>query len=149
MSVRKKKKNEVVESAKVDKVPKKRGADKKQKQMPEKSSKGMVLLAIAIAVLGVVGYYYWGDYNLLYGFGSLVAGLGLGAVVFFLSSTGRQFVTFTKEARIELRRVFWPTMDETRRMTILVLIVMAVVMLFLMFVDFILKHLISWILSFS
>lgn len=147
MSVRKKKKNEVVEAAKTASASKKRGGNRKGS--PEKSGKLMTLLAVLIALLGVVGYYYWADYNLLYGFGSLVAGLGAGAAIFFLSSTGRQFVTFTKEARIELRRVFWPTMDETRRMTILVLIVMAVVMLFLMFVDFILKHLISWILSFS
>ncbi len=114
-----------------------------------KSGKGMVWLAAIIALVGIFVYYYFEGVNMLYSFGALIAGLAVGAGVFFVSPSGKNLIVFFKEARMELRRVVWPTMDETRKMTILVLIVMVVTLLFLMFVDFIIKNIISFILSFS
>ena len=86
-----------------------------------KSSKGLVWLAVLVVLAGI----------------------------FFASPTGKNLVVFFKESRMELRRVVWPTMDETRKMTLLVIVVMVVTLLFLMFVDFIIKNIISFILSFS
>ena len=114
-----------------------------------KSGKGMVWLAAIIALVGIFAYYYFEGVNMLYSFGALIAGLAVGAGLFFVSPSGKSLIVFFKEARMELRRVVWPTMDETRKMTILVLIVMVVTLLFLMFVDFIIKNIISFILSFS
>ncbi|UNM96239.1 preprotein translocase subunit SecE [Ignatzschineria rhizosphaerae] len=114
-----------------------------------KSGKAMVWLAALIALVGIVAYYYFEDVNALYAFGALIAGIAIGAGVFFVSPSGKNLVVFFKEARMELRRVVWPSMDETRKMTILVVIVMVITLLFLMFVDFIIKNIISFILSFS
>jgi preprotein translocase subunit SecE len=44
---------------------------------------------------------------------AVAAGVGLGAVVFGLSGRGRDFRQFVVEARSELRKVFWPTRQET------------------------------------
>ncbi len=114
-----------------------------------KSGKGMVWLAVLIALVGIFAYYYFEGVDTLYSFGALIAGLAIGAGVFFVSPSGKNLVVFFKEARMELRRVVWPTMDETRKMTILVVIVMVITLLFLMFVDFVIKNIISFILSFS
>lgn len=47
-----------------------------------------------------------------------------------------RFVTFLKEARIELKKVIWPTRQDTIRSTISVIIVSAVIALFLGVLDF-------------
>jgi preprotein translocase subunit SecE len=44
---------------------------------------------------------------------AVAAGVGLGALVFGLSALGRDFKQFVVEARSELRKVFWPTRQET------------------------------------
>ncbi len=108
-----------------------------------------IWLSALIIILGVFIYYYFEGVNSLYAFGALLIGLVGGVALFFTTAKGKQLIVFFKEARIELRRVVWPTMDETRKMTLLVVIVMAITLLFLMLVDFIIKNIISLILSFS
>lgn len=114
-----------------------------------KSGKGMVWLAVVVALLGIFTYYYFEGVNTLYSFAALIVGLAAGVGIFFISPAGKNLVVFFRESRIELRRVVWPTMDETRKMTLLVIIVMVITLLFLMLVDFIIKNVISLILSFS
>lgn len=50
---------------------------------------------------------------------------------------------FLKETRVELRKVSWPTKQETIRLTVVVLVVSLVVGLYLGLADFILAKLVS------
>lgn len=54
-----------------------------------------------------------------------------------------KLVTFLKETRIELRKVTWPTRQETTRYTVTVVVVSVAVALFLGGLDFIFQ----WILN--
>lgn len=133
--------------AKVEQPVAKKGVSATSQEV--KSGKAMVWLAVVIALAGIFAYYYFEGESTLYSFGALIAGLAIGVGIFIVSPTGKRLVVFFKEARMELRRVVWPSMDETRKMTLLVMIVMVITLLFLMFVDFIIKNVISFILSFS
>ncbi|MDG9729322.1 preprotein translocase subunit SecE [Ignatzschineria sp. RMDPL8A] len=152
--------------AKAEAVAKRVAAEEKATN----SNKMIVTLAIVVGVVGLVGYYYLTgmsgksllmkmglpeymvgkvESSTILGSAVLIVCMAAAAGMVFLSQTGRNFVTFVKEARIELRRVFWPSMDETKKTTLIVLIVMAVVLMFLMIVDWLLRVLISLFLSFS
>lgn len=48
-----------------------------------------------------------------------------------------RIITFLKESRIELKKVTWPTREETIRYTLTVIIISAVVALFLGGLDFV------------
>ena len=52
--------------------------------------------------------------------GAVVGGVVAGGLVFFLSAGGHAFWQFALEARNELRKVFWPTRNETWITTALV-----------------------------
>jgi preprotein translocase subunit SecE len=93
-------------------------------QVREQQSGGGVALWIAIALLlaGVVGYYVLETQSLWLRWGCVVAGLVAGALVFGLSSGGRDFRQFMLDARNELRKVFWPTKNETWITTLAVFI---------------------------
>jgi preprotein translocase subunit SecE len=68
---------------------------------------GVLLLA------GVAGYYVLDGSSPWLRWGSVAAGLAVAAIVFFTSANGRDFRDFLQAARAELRKVFWPTKNET------------------------------------
>ena len=74
---------------------------------------GPLWIAAVLLLAGVVGYYVLGDSNMWLRWGSVVAGLVASALVFFLSPVGRNFRLFVVDARNELRKVFWPSKNET------------------------------------
>jgi preprotein translocase subunit SecE len=85
-------------------------------QVREQDSGGSSLplwIAIALVLAGVTGYYVLGTQSLLVRWGCVIAGLVAGGLVFGLSSGGSNFRQFTVDARNELRKVFWPTKNET------------------------------------
>ncbi len=127
--------------------------DVQEGRMSTGMNRAFIFAAVIALVLGVLGYGYFNEAaNIENGLQNQLAGLGIlglsfvAAIIFaFLSQSGKDFVVFFREARIELRRVFWPSMSETRQMSILVVITMIIVMIFLMIVD----ALLSWFISFG
>jgi len=79
-------------------------------------------LAVLILLAGLVGYYYFATSAvLLRAFGVIVAvAAGLGVV--FTSFQGQQLWKFIQGARVELRKVVWPTREETIQTTLVVLV---------------------------
>ena len=95
-------------------------------------------LAILIVIAGVTAYYLM---PLEYGWmrwGAVVASLVLGAVVLWFSWYGRQFLQFLELARVELRKVVWPTRDETLKTTAVVIAFVAVAGVFFWLLDLVL-----------
>jgi preprotein translocase subunit SecE len=83
--------------------------------------------AIALVLGGIVGYYLLGNQPGWVRWLVVAAGFAAAALVFGLSAGGREFKQFVIDARNELRKVFWPTRQETW-MTTAVVFVFAVVM---------------------
>nr|WP_315397368.1 preprotein translocase subunit SecE [uncultured Duganella sp.] len=90
-----------------------------------------VVLAIAVAIAGVVGFYYLSDKPALVRAGALVAGLAFAVLLLWTSSTGRDFLNFAKEAVRETKKVVWPTRREAAQITGIVFAFVLVMALFL------------------
>ena len=94
------------------------------------------ILAILIVVAGLALYYV----NPL-GFNGLTKVLitlvvfALAATVFVKSDRGDQFIHFLKETRIELRKVVWPTRQETIKTTGIIMVAVIIIAIFLWIVD--------------
>ena len=73
----------------------------------------LLWVAIALILAGVAAFYLLGDQPTWLRWLAVAAGVGLGALVFALSALGRDLKQFVLEARNELRKVFWPTRQET------------------------------------
>jgi len=65
----------------------------------------------------------------------LLVGVVVAAFVFTQSSQGERFTHFAKETRIELRKVVWPTREETLKTTGMIMVAVVIVSIFLMIVD--------------
>jgi len=102
------------------------------------ADKVKLTVAILIVIAGIAAYYLL---PLEYGWvrwGAVVASLVLGAVVLWFSWYGRQFLQFVELARVELRKVVWPTRDETLKTTAVVIAFVAIAGLFFWALDFVL-----------
>ena len=90
------------------------------------------VIAGVLVAAGVAAFYWFqGEWATWMRVGAVIAGLILGAVVFMTSSKGPELREFFKETRFELRKVVWPTRQETMRTTWVVMAVVVVVSLIL------------------
>jgi preprotein translocase subunit SecE len=92
-------------------------------------------LAIACVVAGVAAYYYFSDLAIVLRVLMVLAGLGAGAAVAWLSQPGKDFFVFAQEAWAEAGRVSWPSRKETLQTTGIVFLFVVVMALFLFAVD--------------
>ena len=95
-------------------------------------------LALALVVAGVAAFYYFSDvsgFTLLYRVLMLVALVLLALGVMFTTVTGKNIWAFALEAKQEVRKVVWPSREETIRTTILVFGLVFLVGLILWFLD--------------
>jgi preprotein translocase subunit SecE len=79
-------------------------------------------VAILIAIAGIVGYYWFAAQPSWIRWASVGAGLVLGALVVAFSYYGAAFRQFMELARIELRKIVWPTRQETGITTLVVFV---------------------------
>ncbi len=79
-------------------------------------------LAVLIIVAGLVAYYYFADASaLLRALGVLVA-VAAAVGVAYTSAQGQTIWKFIQGSRVELRKVVWPTREETIQTTLVVLL---------------------------
>jgi preprotein translocase subunit SecE len=92
-------------------------------------------VAILIVVAGVAGYYVLANQAIWLRWLSVVASLALAAVVVAFSRYGSEFRRFVELARVELRKITWPTRDETLKTTAVVFAFVAIAGFFFWVLD--------------
>ena len=107
-----------------------------------------LVLAGAIAVAGFVGFYYFADaMKIVRVLGVLVALVAAGALV-AITAPGRALVEFLRKSHLELRKVVWPTRDETIRSTGVIIVVVIIISIILGLIDLLLKVVVmDWLLK--
>jgi preprotein translocase subunit SecE len=110
---------------------------------PGASAKDTALMSVSIlAILVGIGAFYWFDEQMLaIRIALVIAGLGVGAGLAWLSWYGREFWQFALAARVELRKVVWPDREETIKTTYVVFIFAVLMGVFFWGLDWVL----TWI----
>lgn len=104
-------------------------------------------LAALIAAAGVFGFYWFADWPGPLR-GVLVAvSWAVALVVFAFTAKGRAAGEFLSESRFELRKVVWPTRDETIKGTGMIIVVVIIISLILGLIDFIVSNIVRWLLG--
>ena len=106
-----------------------------------------LMSAVLVLIAGVVGFYYFEEESQLL---RVLGMLAVAVVAFFIvasSDQGRRGLGFVKEARVEVRKVVWPTRQETLQTTIAVLIMVIIVAIMLWLFDMFLGWGVSQLLA--
>ncbi|GGY77571.1 preprotein translocase subunit SecE [Marinobacter zhanjiangensis] len=93
------------------------------------------LVVFVLIAVGVVGNQYFSAESVLYRALGLVALALVAAFVALQTDRGRRFATLLKEARVEIRKVVWPTRPELIQTTAIVVVFVLVVALILWGMD--------------
>jgi preprotein translocase subunit SecE len=105
------------------------------------------LLVTALVIAGVVGNQYFSAEPILYRVLALLVVAALAGLIALQTSKGQAFWVLAKEARVEIRKVVWPTRQETTQTTLIVVAVVLVMALLLWGLDSLLGWLVSLIVG--
>jgi preprotein translocase subunit SecE len=112
---------------------------------------GKLVLAGLVLVAGIFAYSWFGrDGNISSSVRLLgvLAALVLALAIAAFTALGRRVRNFIAESQFEMRKVVWPTRDETIKTTGIIILVVIVLSLLLGLIDLILKSVIlDWLLK--
>jgi preprotein translocase subunit SecE len=97
-----------------------------------------LVAAAAILVGGIAAFYWFATYPLAVRWAIVLASLAAGIVVALQSSQGRAFWQFVQGSRVELRKVVWPTREETLQTALVVVIAIIAMGVFFWMLDWVL-----------
>jgi len=110
---------------------------------------GKLVLAVLVLAAGIFAYSWFdntvpGSVRLAGVLVALVAAMAIGA----FTGPGRKARNFMAESQFEMRKVVWPTRDETLKTTLVIIAVVIVLSLLLGLIDLILKSVVlDWLLK--
>jgi preprotein translocase subunit SecE len=109
---------------------------KQSSAVPTAVDTAQLIAAICLVLGGIVAFYVfksrpevWMSWVALFG------GLLLGFLIFAFSQNGRNLWQFVLESRVELRKVFWPSRQETLTTTMVVLVFVVIASVFFWLLD--------------
>jgi len=107
-----------------------------------------LLIAVAALVGGVYAYYYYETQiaqaiRVLMVLGGTIAGIGIAMT----SVQGQRLWHFIQGSRVEIRKVIWPTKQETTQTAIAVFVFTLIMMLFFWVLDLGLLKLVSYLVG--
>jgi preprotein translocase subunit SecE len=98
-----------------------------------------LVAAVVLLLAGLVGYYALGAATAMpLRVATVVGGLVLGVGAFARSAAGRALWTFAGASRVERRKMVWPTIPETRNVTLVVFLFVLLLGIFFWVVDWVL-----------
>jgi preprotein translocase subunit SecE len=99
---------------------------------------GKIVLAGAALLGGVVAYYWYEDLAQVLRVLMVLGGLILSLVLLYWSEPGRELWSYIQTSRVELRKMVWPTRQETWRTTLVVFVFVMALGVFFWIVDWML-----------
>ncbi|MCQ4235746.1 preprotein translocase subunit SecE [Pseudomonas stutzeri] len=105
------------------------------------------LVVAALVIVAVVGNQYYSAEPILYRVLALLVVAAVAGLVALQTVKGQAFFVLLKEARVEIRKVVWPTRQETTQTTLVVVAVVLVMALLLWGLDSLLGWLVSMIVG--
>ncbi|MFI4954598.1 MAG: preprotein translocase subunit SecE [Gammaproteobacteria bacterium] len=103
-----------------------------------------LLLGVVIAI-GLVGNYLLIEQSLWYQTALWLGVLGVGAGLVLITTPGSHLIQFFKDARLEIRKVVWPTRPETIQATLMVLVAVFLMSILLWVIDLVLFRIINFL----
>jgi preprotein translocase subunit SecE len=100
-------------------------------------------VALALLVAGLGGFYYFAEFSVLVRVLALLAVTVAASAIALRTEKGRLLAAFFKDAQTEVRKVVWPTREETVQTTLVVMVVVIVVSIGLWLLDM----LIGWLVQ--
>jgi preprotein translocase subunit SecE len=101
------------------------------------------IITFALLAAAVVGNYLYGEMSVVIRVAGVVLLIAAALGVSATTGKGKTAISFARESRMEVRKVVWPTRQETTQTTLIVLAVCIVMALVLWGIDGVMVRLVS------
>jgi preprotein translocase subunit SecE len=98
-----------------------------------------LVASVALLVAGIGQFYYFADSLMMYRVLGLLALVAAALGVMFTTQLGQVIWSFMRDSRAEVRKVVWPTRQETIQTTLLVIAMVVLVGIMLWLMDMFLR----------
>ena len=102
------------------------------------SSKSYLILSIGVLITGMILFYYYSDVRLFYRVVGMISVVIFSAFIAYQSDFGKLVYSYVTDSKVELKKVSWPTKQETTQTTLGVIFVVIVVGILLWLFDMLL-----------
>jgi len=117
-------------------------------QEPRSSLDAAKFAGVALCIaLGIGAFYYLDNSGRVVRLLALLGPLIAAVALFLVTAQGRSLVSFGRETQIEIRKVVWPTRQETIKTTGIIIAIVIVTALFLWMLDLLLGGFTRWLLG--
>ena len=97
-----------------------------------------LLGSVLVLLAGIVSYYYLIQISILFRVLIVLASVIVSLVIFFQTEKGKTLWEFFQGSRIEIKKVVWPTKQETFQTTLMVFVFVLIMGIFFWLLDFLL-----------
>mgnify|MGYP006258090405 FL=1 len=109
-----------------------------EKNIEPKSSKSYLLLSIGVLITVMILFYYYSDVRLFYRVVGMISVVIFSAFIAYQSDFGKLVYSYVTDSKVELKKVTWPTKQETTQTTLGVIFVVIIVGILLWLFDMLL-----------
>jgi len=103
--------------------------------------------AVAILLVSIFSFYYFPELSVLIRVLVVIFSVVMSLLIFFKTQRGLIFWEFLQGSRVEMRKVVWPTKQETIQTTLTVFVFVLVLGIFFWLLDFLLLYITTSITS--
>lgn len=104
-----------------------------------------LVAAAVLLVAGIYGFYHFAAYSVLLRVVGLLVIAGVAVAVALQTQQGRQLWQFASGARTEVRKVVWPTRQETLQTTLVVILMVLILGIVLWLFDMVLMSILRFL----
>ena len=106
-----------------------------------------LLGSVLILLAGIVSYYYLNQISIVFRVLIILVSVAISLVIFFQTQRGKVLWEFFQGSRVEIKKVIWPTKQETLQTTLTVFVFVLIMGIFFWLLDFLLLFLTTAITS--
>ena len=105
----------------------------------------IMLLTVFLLLISIVAFYYFSEIRLFYRVLGLFAILSLSGFIMYQTNFGKTVYTYVLDSKVELKKVTWPTKQETTQTALGVIVIVVIIGILLWLLDMLL----AWAIAVS
>jgi preprotein translocase subunit SecE len=94
-----------------------------------------LVVALLLVAGAIVGYYWFDQYAVGFRAAGMIVAVIAALAIISMTALGRRAREFLAESQFELRKVVWPTRQETMQTTIVIIVVVMIISIILWLID--------------
>ena len=95
----------------------------------------LLLMSLLLLLAGIVAFYYFSEIRLFYRVLGLFVVIGLSGFIVYQTNFGKTIYTYVADSKIELKKVTWPTKQETTQTALGVIVIVVIIGILLWLLD--------------